>query len=57
MKLQKQVAYKYKNKTHQKYVVVIPNDTIKKLGWEVGEELENSVDGSMLMLKPKKRGD
>jgi len=53
MKLQKQIAYKYKDKIRHKYVIVIPNETIEKLGWETGEELENSVKERTLILKPK----
>lgn len=53
MKLQRQVAYKYKGKTTYKYVIVIPNGTIEQLGWKVGGELENSIDGKALTIKPK----
>jgi len=56
MKLQRQVAYKYKEKTRYKHVVVIPNEAIKKLGWKVGEKLESSVEGKTLILKPMSRG-
>jgi len=56
MKLQRQIAYKYKDETRYKHVVVIPNETIKELGWKVGEELENSVKGKTLTLKPKSKG-
>lgn len=53
MKLQKQSAYKYKDKTHYKYVVVIPQDVINDLGWEAGQELEIEVDGSRLIIEEK----
>jgi len=53
MKLQKQVAYRYKDRTRYKYVIVIPNETIKQLGWKVGEELDNSVKGDILTLKTR----
>jgi len=53
MKLQKQIAYKYKGRVRYKYVIVISNETIEKLGWEAGEELENSVEEKKLILKPK----
>lgn len=53
MKLQRQVAYKYKEKIRYKHVIVIPNGTVDKLGWKVGEELENSIDGTALTIKPK----
>ena len=57
MKLQRQVAYKYKGKTQYKHVIVIPNGTVEKLGWKVGEELKNSVNGKTLILKPKRRDE
>jgi len=53
MKLQKQVTYKFKGKTCYKYVVVRPKDTIIELGWKSGEELNNSVQGKTLILKPR----
>ena len=55
MKLQRQVAYKYKGKTQFKHVIIIPNGTVEKLGWKVGEELENSIDGKTLTIKPKSK--
>ena len=57
MKLQKQVAYEYKGKAHYKYLVIIPNKTVEELSWEAGEELENSVNGKELILRPKNRED
>ena len=56
MKLQRQIAYKYKGKIRYKHVIVIPNETIEKLGWKAGEELENSVIGNTVTLKPKNEG-
>jgi bifunctional DNA-binding transcriptional regulator/antitoxin component of YhaV-PrlF toxin-antitoxin module len=53
MKLQKQVAYKYKGSTQYKYVIVIPNETVEELGWKAGEQLQNSVNGRNLTIKPK----
>jgi len=50
MKLQKHVAYKYKDKTHYKYVIVIPENAISKLGWREGFELKYEVDGSKLVI-------
>lgn len=32
-KLQKQLAYKYKDKQQYKHVIVIPDDAITELGW------------------------
>jgi len=51
MKLQKQVAYKYKDKTHYKYVLVIPQDTISELGWNEGQELKVKVEQTQLILE------
>ena len=53
MKLQKQIAYKYKDKTRYKYVIIIPNETVQELGWKAGEELENNINGKKLVLKSK----
>lgn len=53
MKLQRQVAYKYKDKTHYKYVVVIPQDVIADLGWEAGQELEIDIEGPRLIIEEK----
>ena len=39
MKLQRQVAYKYKDKTHYKYVLIIPQEAVSELGWVTGQEL------------------
>jgi len=50
MKLQKQVAYKYKEKTHYKYVLIIPQDTITELGWQEGQELEIEIDHPRLII-------
>jgi hypothetical protein len=54
MKLQKQVAYKYKDKTHYKYVIILPESTITELGWKEGQELDLEIQKSRLIasLKP-----
>ena len=51
MKLQKQVAYKYKDKTHYKYVLVIPQKMILELGWTDGQELKLSTKNSVLKIE------
>jgi len=53
MKLQRQMSYRYKNKICYKYVIIIPKETIKKLDWKFGEELDSMVKGKRLILKPK----
>lgn len=50
MKLQKQSAYKYKDKTHHKYVIIIPEETINKLGWNEGQELSTQVESARLII-------
>lgn len=52
-KLQKQLAYKYKDKQHFKHVIVIPDDAITELGWKGGQELELTVKEGQLIIKLK----
>jgi hypothetical protein len=48
-KLQKQLAYKYKEKKHYKHVIVIPDEAITDLGWKGGQNLELSIkDGKLV---------
>jgi antitoxin component of MazEF toxin-antitoxin module len=50
MKLQKVYAYKYGETEHYKFLVTLPLDTMEKLGWEEGAELDASVKGTKLVL-------
>lgn len=51
-KLQKQLAYKYKDKQHFKHVIVVPEEAVNELGWEGGQELELSTkDGRLIIEK------
>jgi len=50
MKLQKHLAYRYKNKEYYKHVIIVPQDTIDKLGWDTTKELEETVEGKSLRL-------
>jgi hypothetical protein len=52
MKLQRHLAYKYKDKDYYKNVIVLPEETISKLGWGAGLELQESTDGNALVLRP-----
>lgn len=52
-KLQKQLAYKYKDKQHFKHVVVIPDKAITELGWKGAQELELTVKEGQLIIKPR----
>ncbi len=39
MKLQKQLSRKYNNEEYAKWVVVIPPEKVKELGWKEGDQL------------------
>jgi hypothetical protein len=48
-KLQKQLAYKYKEKKHYKHVIVVPDEAIIELGWKGGQQLDLTVkDGKLV---------
>ena len=48
-KLQKQLAYKYKEKKHYKHVIVVPDEAITELGWKGGQQLDLTVkDGKLV---------
>lgn len=51
-KLQKQLAYKYKDKQHYN-VIVIPDEAINKLGWKGGQDLELTIKNRRLVVEPK----
>ena len=53
-KLQKQLAYKYKDKKHYKHVIIVPDEAINQLGWKGGQELEINVKTNQLIIKPRK---
>jgi len=55
MKLQKNLAYKYKNKEHYKHVVVIPRAIIDELGWLPDIELEPMVREGNLVLQERSK--
>jgi antitoxin component of MazEF toxin-antitoxin module len=50
-KLQKQVAYKYKDKQHFKHVIVIPDEAITELGWSGGQDLELTIKDNKLIVE------
>jgi bifunctional DNA-binding transcriptional regulator/antitoxin component of YhaV-PrlF toxin-antitoxin module len=53
MRLQKHVSRKVEDKEYAKYVVVLPAESVEKLGWKEGQELENYVQGKKLILRQK----
>jgi len=54
MKLQKQVSKKNGKQEFFKYVIIVPNKTVTKLGWQKGEELVfNITSRRLLLIGPK----
>jgi len=56
--LQKQKAYTYTTEKgekieHYKHLVVIPEDVVTKSGWSEGTQLEVTVTGGKIILKPQ----
>jgi len=51
-KVQRQFAYKYKEKDHYKHVVTISENLLKELGWQIGVEVEQRVEGNTLVMVP-----
>ena len=53
MKLQKQLSRKVGSQEYSKYVVTISPKTVKKLGWQPGQELGITTKGQKAEIKPK----
>jgi bifunctional DNA-binding transcriptional regulator/antitoxin component of YhaV-PrlF toxin-antitoxin module len=53
-KLQKQLAYKYKEKRQYKHAIVIPEEAVNELGWKGGQELELNIKDGRLIAEAKK---
>ena len=54
MKLQKQLSRKVGKEEYAKWVVVIPPEKVKELGWKAGIELDFDSKNNRLILKPRK---
>jgi len=54
MKLQKRFSRKLGTKIYNKWIITIPPEKIKNLGWKQGEELEDVIESNKLILKSKK---
>jgi len=52
-KLQKQLAYKYKNKQQYKHVIVISKEAVGELCWKGGQELELTVKNGKLIVESR----
>jgi formylmethanofuran dehydrogenase subunit D len=55
VRLQKRFAYKYKDKEHYKHVMTISEDTLERLGWKEGDELEQIVEKNALIVREVKK--
>ena len=51
MKLIKQHGRKYKESNYYKFIVVIPNKIIEKLGWKGGEELNADLKKGKIIIQ------
>ena len=51
MRLIKQKGRDYGDKEYFKFIVVIPNKIIEKLGWKGGEDLEIDVKGDKIVIE------
>ncbi len=51
MRLIKQKGREYEGKEYFKYILVVPNKLIQKLGWKGGEDLEADVKEKKLIVK------
>jgi antitoxin component of MazEF toxin-antitoxin module/uncharacterized protein YeaO (DUF488 family) len=60
MKLQKQSSRKKEDPNYEKYVkwvLVIPTDRIKQLGWKEGQEVKDEVKGNNLIISQLSKED
>ncbi|MEK6853054.1 MAG: hypothetical protein AABX64_00020 [Nanoarchaeota archaeon] len=51
MRLIRQKGREYEGKEYFKYILVVPNKVIKKLGWKGGEDLEANIKEKKLIVK------
>lgn len=57
MKLQKQKVRKSKDKEYFKWVIILPQDRISKLGWNEGLDLIEEMNGNSLCIRPAKKNE
>lgn len=51
MRLQKQLSRKFGEKEYVKWVIVLKEKYVKKLGWKEGEDLEAEVKKDKLIIE------
>jgi len=52
-KLQKQLSRKVGDKKYPKYIVVIPPEKIKEVGFKEGQELDIKVEKNKIIIKKR----
>jgi len=57
MKLQKQKVRKTGDKEYFKWVLLIPSDRVKQLGWSEGIELKEEIKGNSLCIRPLSKNE
>jgi antitoxin component of MazEF toxin-antitoxin module len=55
MRLHKAVNRVYHGKVYYRWLVSVPPKNLRELGWADGQELEASVSGSSLWIRPALR--
>lgn len=53
MKIQKQLSKKRGDKVYHKYVITIPEETLKKAGFKEGDELEEEARKGEVRLRKR----
>ena len=53
MRLQKRLSRKVGKKEYVKWIITVPPEEIKTLGWKAGEDLKIEVDSNILIVQPK----
>ena len=57
MRLQKQKVRKSGDKEYFKWVLLVPPDRVKQLGWNEGVELKEEIKGDSLYIRPLSRAE
>jgi bifunctional DNA-binding transcriptional regulator/antitoxin component of YhaV-PrlF toxin-antitoxin module len=53
MKLQKQLSRKVGTTEYAKWVIVLPSEYVKELGWKEGQEMRVNADKKRLIIEKK----
>jgi len=55
MKLQRHRNRKIGDKVYDKWIVVVPPETVRDLRWDPDQELESETEGRRLVLRPARK--